>query len=162
MAKQRFRELKQKKYIPRENQSNTPKHLATAKLKIKAFLTDAFMLLMPIMYIVFYLVMGGREGFATHKLIGWIAILIPLVIAQTLFMYYTSQTPGYRAYNLKVIDANTQQKPSLFSIIFRNLCAVLSFLTLIGWVMMFLRKDRKTLHDLLSATEIVTIDAPQT
>lgn len=165
MAKQRFRDVKQGK--AKESSSNIKFnkptiHYASSGLKIKAFLTDAFMLVMPIMYIVFYLVMDGREGFAAHKLLGWIAILIPLVIVQTLFMYYSAQTPGYRAYNLKVIDITTQQKPSLFAILFRNLCAILSLFTIVGWIMMFFRKDSKTLHDLLSATAVVIADAPKT
>ena len=138
---------------------NKKHNYASAKLKVKAFLTDAFMLLMPIMYTVFYLVMNGREGFSSHKVLGWVAILIPLVIVQTLFMYYSSQTPGYRAYNIVVIDEKTGQRPSLFNIIFRNLSAILSLFTILGWLMMFFRKDSKTLHDLLSATSIVTTNA---
>lgn len=138
---------------------NKKHNYASAKLKVKAFLTDAFMLLMPIMYTVFYLVMNGREGFSSHKVLGWVAILIPLVIVQTLFMYYSSQTPGYRAYNIVVIDEKTGKRPSLFNIIFRNLSAILSLFTILGWLMMFFRKDSKTLHDLLSATSIVTTNA---
>ena len=138
---------------------NKKHNYASAKLKVKAFLTDAFMLLMPIMYTVFYLVMNGREGFSSHKVLGWVAILIPLVIVQTLFMYYSSQTPGYRAYNIVVIDEKTGKRPSLFNIIFRNLSAILSLFTILGWLMMFFRKDSKTLHDLLSATAIVTTNA---
>ena len=159
MAKQRFRDVKQGKTpTEKEIKKTTPPtdHYAPAGLKIKAFLTDAFMLVMPIMYVVFYLIMGGREGFADHKVLGWVYILIPLVIAQTLFMYRTGQTPGYRAYNIKLIDENTKEKPSLFIIIFRNLSAILSLFTLIGWALMFFRKDHKTLHDLLSATAVVT------
>lgn len=165
MAKQRFRDVKQGKTTvatSKEKSTKQPRHYASAGLKVKAFLTDAFMLAMPIMYIVFYLVMDGREGFAAHKLLGWVAILIPLVMVQTLFMYYSSQTPGYRAYNIKVIDEHTQERPSLFSIIFRNLAAILSLFTIVGWAMMFFRKDSKTLHDLLSATAVVTTDAPKT
>ena len=165
MAKQRFRDIKQGKttvLTSQEKSTKQSRHYASAGLKVKAFLTDAFMLAMPIMYVVFYLVMEGREGFAAHKLLGWVAILIPLVMVQTLFMYYSSQTPGYRAYNIKVIDEHTQEKPSLFSIIFRNLAAILSLFTIVGWAMMFFRKDSKTLHDLLSATAVVTTDAPKT
>jgi len=159
MAKQRFRDVKQGK-IPMEKEikKTTPStdNYAPSGLKIKAFLTDAFMLVMPIMYIVFYLIMGGREGFAEDKVLGWIYILIPLVIVQTLFMYRTGQTPGYRAYNIKLIDEKTKEKPSIFIIIFRNLSAILSLFTLFGWALMFFRKDHKTLHDLLSATAVVT------
>ena len=124
-------------------------------MKIKAFLTDSFMLVMPIMYVVFYLIMGGREGFAEHKAMGWVYILLPLVIVQTIFMFKTGQTPGYRAYKLTLIDDTTGEKPSLFIILFRNLSAILSLFTFFGWFMMFFRKDKKTLHDVLSGTATV-------
>ena len=158
MAKQRFRDIKQGKIqeeTPKVKSPSDKEDYASVGLKIKAFLTDAFMLLMPIMYVVFYLVMDGREDFAAHKLLGWIYILLPLVLVQTIFMYLTGQTPGYRAYHITLIDENTKKKPSLFVIIFRNLAAILSLFTLLGWALMFFRKDNKTLHDLLSATAVV-------
>jgi len=160
MAKQRFREVKQgqiKKPVPKEKKAQQKDYssYATSGQKIKAFLTDSFMLVMPIMYIVFYLVMGGREGFAEHKAMGWLYILIPLVIVQTIFMWKSGQTPGYRAYELTVIDEGTGNKPSLGIALFRNLSAVLSLFTFFGWLMMFFRKDHKTLHDLLSGTATV-------
>jgi len=156
MAKQRFRDIKKDKIAQKE--ASAPKPLYTyAKIstKIKAFLTDSFMLMMPIMYIVVYFVMDGREGFREHMLSGWIAIFVPLVIVQTLFMIKTAQTPGYRAYDLEIIDEQSGKKPTALIILFRNLCAVLSVLTLFGWLMMFVRKDAKTLHDLLSGTAVI-------
>jgi len=158
MAKQRFRDIKQGKVqeqTPKLKSSSNTNEYASVGLKIKAFLTDAFMLLMPIMYVVFYLVMDGREDFAEHKLLGWFYILLPLIIVQTLFMYKTGQTPGYRAYHITLIDEQTKKKPSLFIIVFRNLAAILSLFTFLGWALMFFRKDNKTLHDLLSATAVV-------
>jgi len=161
MAKQRFRDVKQGKATPfkPKEKKHTPTHhgreYATVAEKLKAFLTDSFMLLMPIMYIVFYLVMDGREGFAAHKALGWLYILVPLVIVQTVFMYKTGQTPGYRAYDIEVIDESTGERPSLFGLLFRNLAALLSVATIFGWMLMFFRKDRKNLHDLLSNTVVV-------
>lgn len=158
MGKQRFRDVKQGKAssTPEKQKPKTStEHYASVGLKIKAFLTDAFMLVMPIMYVVFYLVMDGREGFKEDMLMGWIYILIPLVMVQTIFMTLTGQTPGYRAYNITLIDENTKEKPSFFVILFRNLTTILSLFTLIGWALMFFRKDNKTLHDLLSATAVV-------
>lgn len=159
MAKQRFRDVKQGKQqeqVVKKVKSPSPDNpYASVGLKIKAFLTDAFMLVMPIMYVVFYMIMDGREGFAEEKALGWIYILVPLIIAQTIFMTLTGQTPGYRAYNITLIDENTKEKPSLFIILFRNLSAILSLFTLFGWLLMFFRKDNKTLHDLLSATAVV-------
>lgn len=154
MPKQRFRAVKQNR-TPQKNAPDNTFNYATAGLKIKAFLTDAFMLLMPIMYIVFYVVMDGREDFAAHKMLGWASILIPLVLLQSAFMYVSGQTPGYRAYHITLIDEKTQSKPSFPVILFRNLAAILSFVTLIGWILMFWRKDSKTLHDLLSKTAVI-------
>lgn len=157
--KNRFRDIKQKKgekpTVQPERDSSFAYPYASRGEKIKAFITDSFMLLMPIMYIVFYLVMGGREAFGEHRILGWISILLPLVFVQTLFLAKTAQTPGYRAYDLMLIDESTGEKPSLFIILFRNLCAILSFFTVIGWAMMFFRKDAKTLHDLLSNTAVI-------
>jgi uncharacterized RDD family membrane protein YckC len=161
MAKQRFRDVKQGKTTPvkQKTEKSTPtrhgREYATVGEKLKAFLTDSFMLLMPIMYLVFYLVMDGREGFAAHKALGWFYILVPLVIVQTIFMTRTGQTPGYKAYNIEVIDEATGERPSAFIILFRNFAAILSMATLFGWMLMFVRKDRKNLHDLLSNTAVV-------
>ena len=128
---------------------------ASSGIKIKAFLTDSFMILLPILYIVFYFVMDGRDDFASHKMLGWLYILITLIVVQTIFLKKTGQTPGYRAYDLTLIDEKTKQIPSLGAIIFRNISVVLSVLTFLGWIVMFFRKDSKTLHDFLSATAIV-------
>ncbi len=158
MAKKRFRDIKQgrdKEVFIEDSSPANKRDYASSRSKIKAFLTDAFMLVMPIMYVVFYLVMGGRDGFAEHKAMGWLYILIPLVIVQTIFMFKSGQTPGYRAYKLTLIDDVTGEIPSLFITLFRNLCAVLSLFTLFGWAMMFFRKDSKTLHDLLSRTAVI-------
>lgn len=123
--------------------------------KSKAFLLDSFLLLMPIMYIVFYLFMGSREEFSTHKICGWIEIIVPLVLLQTILLFKFGQTPGFKAYDLYLIDEQTKQKPSFMVILFRNSCAVLSFFSIFGWLMMFFRKDYKTLHDLLSNTAVI-------
>lgn len=158
--KRRFREVKQKDKAHRIKQINGTKnvcHYASAGYKMKAFITDAFMLLMPIMFIVFYLVLDGREDFAAHRLQGWSYILLPLLVIQTIFMYKTGQTPGYKAYDMILIDEQTQKKPSLSTILFRNFCAFLSFFSMVGWILMFFRKDSKTLHDLLSATAVVYV-----
>lgn len=155
MGKKRFREVKQAKRVSKkENTPKTTLPYAHASTKIKAFLTDSFMLLMPILYSVIYFIMGGREGFAEHRLLGWIYIFVPLILVQTLFMLKTSQTPGYRAYNIEVIDEHTGKRPSFLILLFRNTSAILSFFTIFGWLMMFFRKDAKTLHDMLSHTAI--------
>ncbi|MCK4442521.1 MAG: RDD family protein, partial [Sulfurovaceae bacterium] len=157
-----FRDVKKGKIKPLEKKSkksSSKLNFATNFQKTKAAITDSFMLLMPIMYIVFYLVMDGREGFAQHKLEGWIYILVPFIIVQSAFMFKgNGQTPGYKNYNLKVVDINTNQTPPLFSIVFRNIAMILSIVTIFGWAMMFIRKDKRGLHDLLSNTAVVSVE----
>lgn len=157
MRKQRFRDIKRNKQkeLSKKTNKSVSKNYASVRIKIKAFITDSFMLVMPIMFVTFYLIMGGREGFAEHKIIGWLYILIPLVIVQTIFMFKAGQTPGYRAYDIEIIDETSNKRPSLFAIFLRNISAILSLFTIFGWLMMFFRKDNKTLHDLLSNTSVI-------
>ena len=167
MAKQRFREAsidntdfdnKKSKRKKDKSEELTSRLIAKNKEKVKAALTDAFMLLMPIMYGVFYLVMGGREGFASDRMMGWIYILVPLILIQTAFMYFgKGQTPGYRNYKLRVVDSKSLEQPPLFAFLFRNMLMVLSLITVIGWLMMFFRKDRQGLHDILSQTMAINV-----
>ena len=161
MGKKRFRDVKQGRIkTPKIEEDRVKINLLITnnRQKVKAALTDSFMLMMPILFIVMYPVMGGREGFEANKIMGWIYILIPFISVQTGFMWFgNGQTPGYRNYNIKVVDSKTLENPPLFSIIFRNMLMVLSLVTVIGWMMMFFRKDKKGLHDMLSQTMVINV-----
>jgi uncharacterized RDD family membrane protein YckC len=165
MAKQRFRDLKHGKVNtqkPEKPVSSTPKgpRFPNKRTRFKAAITDSFMLVMPIMYLVFYLVMGGREGFAANMLLGWAYILVPLIFIQIVFLAKSSQTPGMRAYNIKVVDAATLSSPTFGQIVVRQLLTLLSLFTF-GWMLMFFRRDYRTLHELLSRTTLVVTDNPR-
>lgn len=158
--KQRFRDTKQGKTTPtspKTNQVEKPKiPFAKNSVKAKAFLTDTFMLFMPLFYFIIYVVMGSLQEAGEAKLLTWAYTLVPFLIILTIFMYKDEgKTPGLRSQSLKVIDIDTLDKPSLFSIIFRNFALLLSILTFFGWVMMFFRKDKRGLHDLLSNTCVI-------
>jgi len=156
MAKQRFRDTKQGKIVETETKKSSKKRVFYARKRdiIKAFLTDSFMLLMPIMYIVFYFVFSGREGFAEHKMLGWLYILLPLAIVEILFLAKAGQTPGMRAYNLKLIFIPTGKKPPISTIVLRQLLSKITFLTF-GWLVLAFRKDGRNLHDLIVGTTLV-------
>jgi uncharacterized RDD family membrane protein YckC len=161
MSKRRFRDVKQGKtqqeptQKQHEKTSSLKRDYASSGSKIKAFLTDSFMLLMPIMYVVIYLIMGSRENAGAERLMSWVYILVPLIILQTLFMVAKGQTPGYKAYKIEVVDDSTGERPSFPVTLFRNTLAILSAMTLVGWALMFFRKDKKNLHDLLSNTAVI-------
>ena len=157
--KQRFRDTKQKRVTDTStiNQVEKPTiPFAGNGIKAKAFLTDVFMLFMPILYIVIYVVMDGREGVSAEMLKTWIYVFTPFLLILTLFMYKDEgRTPGSRAQGLKVIEFHTLAKPSLFSIVFRNLTLVLTMIVPLFWLIPFFRKDGRSLHDLLSATCVI-------
>ena len=88
----RWRDIK-KGNIPNVKQTKTPSTKkeedyslnAPVLTQIKAVITDLFMLVMPLMYISIYLLLGGREGFQEHMLLGWTYIILPYVVISIIF-----------------------------------------------------------------------------
>jgi len=168
MAKQRFRDIKKGSVQPTESKSeqNSSPHSPIASVgdRIKAFITDIFMLMMPIMYIVFYGVMGSREAFAQNLAMGWVYILIPNFIIVTLFLWRTGQTPGAKAYKIKLVDQEGN-RPSLVAVILRYYIELLSFISILMLIGIFIllmplfRNDKRSLQDILSATHFITLEA---
>ena len=164
--KKRFRDVKNKN-ISQEHktQKNIEKDVssyASIGTRTKAFITDIFMLLMPLMYIVTYIVIGSLQEFATERLEGWIYILIPNFIIVTLFFYKSGQTPGCRAYAIKLVDSKTLEKPHFLSIVLRYYFQLFSIISIFGLLIAFFRKDKKTLHDLLSGTVLIKTEQEKT
>jgi len=161
MAKnQRFRDTKKGKKTATTSKGKEVKKpkipFARGGLRAKAFLTDIFMLFMPFIYFVIYIIMGGLEEASQEKLLTWGYSLLPFLLIITLFMFKDNgRTPGERSQSLKVIDFDTLDKPSLFSIIFRNLTLVLTLIIPFAWFVMIFRKDSRTLHDFLSNTCVI-------
>ncbi|WP_200762909.1 RDD family protein [Nitrosophilus alvini] len=154
----RWRDIKQGKIEkPAEKKPNIKDNLkyATIPVRLKAFLTDTFMITMPIIYIVIYLIMGSRENFREHLAAGWLYIVIPHFFIIVILWYKFGQTPGMKAYSIKLIDNATKKKPSFFVSIFRYFTMILSIFSIFGILIPFFRKDSKALHDLLSNTSLV-------
>ncbi len=159
MAKQRFRDVKQGRIRPAEPKKKRSVPIrtglpATLGQRFKAFITDSFMILMPLMYIVFYLVFDGREGFAQHKLLGWLYILIPYILITALFLAKTGQTPGMRAYEIRTVDCHSGERPSVGGSLLRQILAVWDFF-LFTWILQFFRRDHRSLHEILSGTCLI-------
>ena len=158
----RWRDVKQnkkplnKKQKTKEELAEKPAYpYASVLEKLKAFITDSFLLAMPIFYFVIYMIMNGREGFSHHMLLGWSYILIPLGIIIVAFYVISGQTPGLKAYDLKVIDIQTGEKPSLLLAALRYIFFNIVFFTFFGLFVPVFRKDNRGIHDLLSGTAVV-------
>ncbi len=158
MAKQRFRDIKQGKVLKvtkkQKSRNNDELRFASKRDYFKAVLTDSFMLLMPIMYIVFYLVFGSREEYAQHWQLGGLYVFGGLAVVESIFLILKGQTPGMKAYNLKLISLYTKQKPLPALIIARQILAKIVFLCF-GWIVIFFRKDNRNLHDIILYTALV-------
>jgi len=120
--------------------------------RLKAFIVDSFMITMPILYLIFYFVLGTREAFSNDLAYGWTLVTIPHFIIITLFLNIKSQTPGYKAYELELVDVKTGSKPNILLIMFRYFLIPISIISIFGLLLVYFRKDKRTLHDLLSGT----------
>ncbi|BDY13096.1 RDD family protein [Hydrogenimonas cancrithermarum] len=155
----RWRKVKQgkigKRREKRKTSDETALPCAPITLRLKAFLTDTFMITMPILYIVIYLVMGDREGFREHMGEGWLIILIVHMAATLLFWKLKAQTPGMKAYDLTLIDPQTGEKPGIVKLFLRYVMLQTAILSFFGMFLPFIMRHKEGLHDLVSGTCIV-------
>ena len=158
----RWRKVKQGKVEAPETQNKkatkrktAERRCASVTLRLKAFLTDTFMIVMPILYIVIYLVMGDREGFREHMGQGWLIILAAHFVAVMAFWILKAQTPGMKAYDLRLVDSQSGKQPGIVKLILRYVMLQVSILSFLGMFVPLLLKSRDGLHDLVSGTCIV-------
>ena len=77
--------------------------------RLKAFITDIFMLYTPILYIATYVVLGSAEKFRDNQLVIFICFVVYAMI-YAIFIAKSGQTPGLKYANLKLIYAPKVQK----------------------------------------------------
>jgi uncharacterized RDD family membrane protein YckC len=153
----RFRKLKQQTKNTKavDSQNKIKVVYANYPQRIKALITDMFMIYAPILYIIAYLVMGGKEEFQASQLAPLIGVTLYALIYAILISRF-GQTPGKKAYKLKVVDDTTYEKISFFRALLRFISFLFSATILIGLIFPFYRKDKKALHDIICSTvEIV-------
>jgi uncharacterized RDD family membrane protein YckC len=154
----RWRDVKKGK-VERPAPQTPTIHYATVPARLKAFLTDTFMITMPIMYIVIYLVMGSREGFREHMGEGWLYIILPHYLIVTLLWTMKGQTPGMKAYGIELRRwQEPDKKINFFQATIRYFAMPISILSIVGLLIAFFRNDRATFHDLISFSRMVAVE----
>ena len=85
--------------------------------RLKAFITDIFMLYTPILYIATYVVVGSAQEFRQNQLVIFVCFAIYACI-YSLFIAISGQTPGLKYANLKLIyiPKSTPKSPPTYSI----------------------------------------------
>ena len=147
MSKQ-FRKLKKAAKSKTTDEKNSLIY-ATYPEKIKAFITDLFMIYTPILYITVYVVMGSKEEFQGSNLAPFIAVLLYGIIYATLLAKF-GQTPGKKAYDIKVVSEDTKENLSFFRAFIRFVSFLFGVTILIGVLTPFYNKQKKSLHDYIA------------
>ena len=149
----RFRKLKKQKKLKTKTVENEVLY-ASIPDRIKAFITDMFMIYIPILYIITYVILDGKDEFQASNLAPFIGVSLYGII-YTFLLYKFGQTPGKKAYLIKVVDAKTEENLGLFQAILRFIGFLLSATLLIGLIFPFYRKDKRSLHDLIAHTIVI-------
>ena len=105
----RFRDIKHKiKQTNKQTVNQVDDTKGLIVLRLKAFITDMFMVMMPILYITTYIILDGKDDFLHNDFARFSgAFLFGAVI---IFMWYRlGQTPGMRAYGIKLIAINNKK-----------------------------------------------------
>jgi len=146
-----------KKTDTNEQQNVIPNQCASPLFRIKAFITDMFMIMMPIMYITTYIILDGKDSFQGSEMARWITMGVYGIIVIVLWVK-KGQTPGFKAYDLILIDDKTKQTLSFISALLRYFMFIVSAISIIGVLLPFFRKDKKTFQDLVMNTSVIIVE----
>jgi len=150
----RWREIKKGRTAAPDSDNTSSVNYAGFLVRTKALITDLFMIYAPILYIITYLVMGGKDDFQSSQLAPLVGVTLYALIYAVL-LARSGQTPGKKAYDIKVVDAKTLETISFFRAFLRFVAFLFSAMTLIGILVLLYRSDKRTLHDLLSGTAVI-------
>ena len=155
----KWRDVKQNRVqnkVVNDSKVKSPKSdLASLGLRLKAFLTDTFLITTPILYIVIYLIMGSGEDFAQNRSLGWGIIFAVHASIILIFWLKNGQTPGLRAYEIKLVDSITKQRVSVIQVLIRYVTTLFAVVSIFLLLYPFFNKDKKTFQDLFSNTTII-------
>ncbi|MDZ7818876.1 MAG: RDD family protein [Aliarcobacter sp.] len=129
--------------------------LASLPLRLKAFLLDTFLITTPILYVVIYIIMGSGEDFAQNRSLGWGIIFAVHATIILIFWLKNGQTPGLKAYEIKLVDASTKQRVSVVQVLVRYVTTLVCVVSIFLMFFPFFNKDKKTFQDLFSNTIII-------
>lgn len=136
------------------------------------FITDIFMIGLPIsllMMIVFgydqmntaggldVLVHDPKAQSNPPNPIASITQIALFLITYVWLWHKSGQTPGKKLARTRVVDAETLENAPYWKLTLRFIGYFISFITLIGFFIGLFRKDKRTLHDLLSGTAVIRV-----
>lgn len=153
----RWRDVKNKKHqIVQQEEVVLPQvKYAGFWSRLLAVFVDTFMILTPISILLGF--MFGYESMKNPELNPEAGVLqmVAYAVITILFWSRSGQTPGKKFARIKLVDAKTLKQPPLWKLYVRYAGYFVTLISIIGFVVMFMRPDKRTPHDLLSGTAIV-------
>jgi uncharacterized RDD family membrane protein YckC len=153
----RFRDLKKQKNKQHTLKSDKRLNYARFSDRIKALITDMFMIYIPILYMITYVVLDGKDDFQSSQLAPLIGVTLYGIIYAILTSKF-GQTPGKKAYTIKVVDDKTHKNITTLRAIWRFIAFLFTATTLLGLFLPFYTKEKKALHDILANTIVLQIE----
>lgn len=154
MPLMKFRKLKQKSKNKKQQEKSI--EYATYTSRIKAFIVDLFMIYAPILYVITYIFMGGKDAFLSSNLAPFVGVSTYALI-YAILVSKSGQTPGKKAYEIKIVDEATLQNISFIRALYRYIMFLVSTTTLFGALIPLYRQDRKGLHDIVCKTVVINL-----
>lgn len=153
----RWRKIKQKASRGEQEIKKESVQYGAFAPRIKAFIVDLFMIYTPILYLITYVILGGKEEFQASQLAPLSGVVLYGIITVA-FWVKTGQTPGKKAYNLKVVDEKTHKLLSFKQATWRFVVFLISATTVVGILLPLFRDDKRALHDLLSNSCVINTE----
>ncbi|MFA9374586.1 RDD family protein [Poseidonibacter sp.] len=134
--------------------------LASMRSRALAFVIDDLLVTVIIMIIFWDNIMAVSENMDAMMYLMKAELVVPLIflkfIYQTFFIWYYGASVGKIIAKIRVIDANSWQKVSLFSAMLRSAGRIFSEMFFyIGFLIGFFNDGRKTFHDITGRTLVV-------
>ncbi len=166
----RHRTLKKNKKISR----SVPQKIIYASFWSRALglVTDIFMIGLPISLLIIFLfgydqthTAGGIDVLLHNKEalknppnpLGSLTQLLLFMGVTVILWHKSGQTPGKKMAHTRVVDASTLGNAPYWKLILRFIGYFISLITLVGFFIGLLRRDKRTLHDLLSGTTVIRV-----
>lgn len=167
----RWRKIKHTKRQPTTAPSAPKVRYAGFKERGLAFVTDIFMIGIPITLIIMILFghnqmmhsAGGMDVLmnpaeAKQHAPNPVASIVQMTLYALTFILFwrlSGQTPGKKMMQIKVVDAVTFERASWGKLLLRFVGYFLSFISIIGFFAGLFRPDKRALHDLVSGTAVI-------
>jgi uncharacterized RDD family membrane protein YckC/TM2 domain-containing membrane protein YozV len=126
-------------------------------LRLLAYSLDLLIINFVIYFFYFILMLDDLTGYDGIFGISLSFIRLFIVLSYfVLFNYFYGATPGKIVFNLEIIDKSNQHISFTQSLV-RYIAYFVSYIFLIGFIMICIRKDKRGLHDLISGTKVIYV-----